>query len=289
MGINVNGLLREAAYRVASLLLGTIVLPFWLLIALAVFLGVPAWSGAVFFWLNTAKTTSTFAATLAPIITYPYFPGILALIGLAYLIVVAFPGSNVVRHKIVPIVGWLAVFLCFVAVIATACIGYFELRVREEANKIALGIPRDTPDYNSPKRPQTPLFGQDSNRYPTPDQTRILILQLSSLKGSLKLFPISWTDGDYETNTLRLQYADILRRAGIPILNMAEEPSGPDDVGILFQVRDPNNISDSAQKVLEALAIANVFPTLKKLPPTVNLDQGSDFVLFIAPRPIQWH
>jgi hypothetical protein len=88
--------LRRIAQRVASMLLGTIVLPFWLFIAMAVFLGIPNWSAAVHFWLDTAKTTSSGAATLAPINNiYPYFPGLLAIIGVAYLLVVAFPGGDV--------------------------------------------------------------------------------------------------------------------------------------------------------------------------------------------------
>ena len=255
---------------------------------MAIFLGVPAWSDAVRFWLETAKTTPSWAANVAPIITNQFFPAGLAIFGFVYLAIVGYEGSDIVRHKIVPVVGSIVVGICFLSILLAAGAGYFELRVREEGNKIALGIPRNTPDNISPQNPQKPLFSGNSGHDLTPDQTRILILELSKLKGSLTTFPIAITTNDFETGNTQRVYADILRRAGIAVDEFSEIPSGPEDEGLIFQVQDPNNMPVIAHKVLEAFAIANIFPTIRQYPANVG-QRTNPFSLFIAPRPIQWH
>lgn len=155
---------------------------------------------------------------------------------------------------------------------------------------MALGIPRNTPDFNNPKSPQKQLY-QNSNGYIlSPDQIRILILELAKLKGSLTLFPVATTPDDPDAWRVRLQYADILRRADIDMLDLTQKPSGPNDEGIIFEAMDPSNMSINAQKVQEALAVANILPKLEKMPPNLITSQPKeDFALFIAPRPIQWH
>ena len=280
-------LLARLARWIASVMLGRVVLPFWLTIAMAIFLGVPEWSEAVRFWLETAKTTGGIAATVAPILTYPYFPPGLAIFGFLYLAVVGYTGTDVVRHKLVPIVGWIVVGVCFVSIVAVAGAGYFEIRVRQEANKIALGIPRNTPDFNNPQRPQTPLFSQTNGRVLTPDQIRVLILELSKLRGTMQVLHVAYTPSDDEVSGVRVQYADILRRAGLGMSQLVQTPLGPEDEGLIFEVRDPNNISDNARKVQEAFAVANIFPKVQRAPSDL-LPQGIDFALFIAPRPILW-
>src|SRR5208283_2186606 len=99
--------LKQAVQWLLSVLLGRVTLPAWIAIALAIFLGIPTWNDAVRFWLETAKTTPTWAATAAPVITSPYFPPSLAIFGIVYLLIVGYGGGDIVSYKLVPVVGWI--------------------------------------------------------------------------------------------------------------------------------------------------------------------------------------
>lgn len=141
-----------------SALSGGVVLPAWIAIGMAIFLGVPAWSDAVHFWLNTAKTTPTWVATTATIIVNPYFPPGLALFGIVYLFVVGYEGTDIVRHQIVPVTGWIVVGVCFVVIFLTAGYGWLEISLRRAYDEGVAHVAREgTPSENTLSHPQRAL------------------------------------------------------------------------------------------------------------------------------------
>jgi hypothetical protein len=56
----------------------------------------------------------------------------------------------------------------------------------------------------------------------------------------------------------------------------------------MIAVRDPSNLPESAQKIREAFAVANI-----EIKPPIKLPEGTGtadipFFIFIGPRPMRW-
>lgn len=170
----------------------------------------------------------------------------------------------------------------------TGVIGYgrIELYIRQEADKIALGIPRGSPDEKSPIRPQVPLETQD--RSIQPDQFRILVTELAKDKGVIPFVHICTTPNDLEAQTIMRQFFPILSRSGIPYGDCQLAPSGPDEEGFLLEVASINNIPPPAQKFREALEIANIPLKVAQAPDGHIPNDNSGFLFYIAPKPLRW-
>lgn len=266
-----------------SLLLGRIVLPAWLAIAVAIFLTVPAVNDAVHFWLDTAETTPGWAAKLAPIIASSYFPGALGLFGLCYLILVGYEGTDIIRHTIVPVVGWIVVGLCLIAVLVTTGIGYFELRVRQEADKVALGIPRGaSPAENNAARPQRPL--QTQSRILQPDQIRILLQELPKFQQYQSKVFLASTPSDFETGSVIGQYPPLLVRSGIEPSMGSIKPRGPEDQGLIIAVAENSPIPEAAKRFQQILEVADIHVRIVA-GNWVNVGPGY-FIFWAAPAPL---
>ena len=172
--------------RIANALLGQFQVPGWLLIILAIIIGVPDWNSRYEFWLGVVQGMGGRMSLVAAVLLWPFFPAALGLLGAALL----FAGWNqkyvAQRHPAVPIVGWVCFALSVITVTLTAAYGWHEITLREAYDQGRAGVPRNTPADNSPSRPQTPLY--TSNEYGiTPDQSRILLVELPKIRG---LIPI---------------------------------------------------------------------------------------------------
>lgn len=71
--------------RFAKALLGQFQVPGWLFLILAIVIGVPDWTSRYQFWLGVAKSTSGKMSVVATILLWPYFPLVLAVIGLSFI------------------------------------------------------------------------------------------------------------------------------------------------------------------------------------------------------------
>jgi hypothetical protein len=118
--------------RITSVLLGTVQLPGWAMLLLAIVIGIPDWKSRYEFWISTAQSTGQQIAMLAPLLSHPYFPGILAIAGIIYLVIVGYPGESSIRHKFIPIFGWLFLAVIMVSIITTAGFGAIEIYIRKE-------------------------------------------------------------------------------------------------------------------------------------------------------------
>jgi hypothetical protein len=285
MAFSLRDLGRQFAQCLVGIVLGTVPLPGWAAILMAIFLGIPAWSEAVRFWLDTAKSTGGWAADVAPVLTNPYFPPALGVFGLLYLLIVGYPGAGLVRHRIVPIVGWLCLTVCFATVFVTAGSGYFELRVREEASKVALGIPRGTPNENNSVRPQKPLAYD--NRTLQPDQIRILLEELPRLRPIQSTITFSLDQSDNEPLSLYRQYHEIFTRSGLFHQMLYQLPRGPEDVGTMIEVRDIRNVPAEAQKLREAFDVASIYMPIVQMPDDfAKAYPVLAYAIYIGPAPI---
>ena len=227
--------LVEWARWIFSAVSGRVVLPVWIAIGIAIFLGIPAWNDAVHFWLNTAKTTPTWAAATASIILNPYFSPGLALFGIIYLFIVGYEGTNIVRHKIVPVIAWIVVGLCFIVVFLTTGYGWLELALRRAYDEGASHVAREgTPSENSASHPQHPLTSK--SRILEPDQERILLQELPKLRQYSKTFLLASTPSDGETYSAITRFMPLLVRSGINPELLSLIPQGPEMQGFIIAV-----------------------------------------------------
>jgi hypothetical protein len=148
------------------------------------------------------------------------------------------------------------------------------------------GIPRVTPDNNTPNQPQRPLAVNADIYQLQPDQTRILLQEIPKLKPYVKIVYFSKAPNDSGTPyQYWLRLLDIFTRSGVPARLLAEDPRGPEEEGLMIAVRDVTQIPLSAKKFLDAFEIANIrFRTIKM--PDGLATPDIDFVAFIGPPPI---
>jgi hypothetical protein len=251
---------------------------------MAIFLGIPAWSDAVHFWLDTAKTTPGWFSTAAPIITNQYFPAALAIFGVIYLVIVGYEGTNPIRHKIVPVVGWVVVGICFVSIFVTAGYGAVEIYIRTEIARGIAGIPRNSsPAGSTPSRPLA--FG---NHELVPDQIRILSDELPKLRDILQnnmYFAIA-PRGSGPLATNFAPYNMIFMRSGIKAYMQELPPRGPQDDGLIIFVGDTNNIPESAQKFIQTLSVADIHPEIMSRVDVPTIVSGQKWMFYIGPAPM---
>jgi hypothetical protein len=265
----------------AYVLLGTVPLPGWGFLILAIIMGVPDWKSRYDFWLGVAESSAPWFGPIIPVLRYPYFPAVLAIVGIIYLILVGYPGPSIIRHSVVPLVAWILFAISATAVVGTAVAGYFEFRVREEADKLVLSIPRSSsPRENNPLQPQRPLNYE--NRDLQPNQIRILLNEFPNLKASMQQLNIAIAPNDPQASSLFRQLQPIIYRSGIRPADASFPPRGPDDQGQLILVHDKNNVPNTARKLMEVLTIADI-PTQYS---TAESVRDPEFIFFIAPTPL---
>jgi hypothetical protein len=280
--------INRVATVVAHLLLGQFKLPGWLLLLVAIYMGVPDWNTRNEYWLNIAKSSGGLMSPIASILLWPYFAPALALTGLLYVVAVGRPwggASAPSRSPIIGWAGWIAFAICFATIAATIASGAVEAYIRTQIAEGIAGVPRGSPDENNPTKPQRPLMSE--NRILQPDQTRLLLEEMPSVKALTSMIFIASVPENTETYVVSEGYQDVFSRSGVIPQRMQIYPRGPDDHGVLIMVHDINAIPPAAEKLRDIMEIANVHPKIvdgaDKYIAKENKDQ---FILFIAPAPI---
>ena len=228
---------------------------------------------------RVVETMGGSPAMIAFVISSWEFSFALIALGVGYTVFVGEPEKHTQRHAWWPYVAASVFFVCLATMASVAIYGAYELQLRRAYDQGRSGIPRsNTPDV--PRPDQIPAYS--ANRQLTPDQIRILSIEFSKLNGVLSNISIRIPVNDNEAWAYRRQFQDILVRAGITNEEGIQAPRGLDDVGLIINVPNSNHIAPSAQKLIEALEVANIHPLVKELP-----GMSQDFVWFIAPRPLQ--
>jgi hypothetical protein len=160
VGTTVGARLRKflTRERITNALLGQFQVPGWLLLILAIIIGVPDWNARYEFWLGVAKSMGGPISVVASVLLWPYFPAALGLLGILFLLVGWNQRYTAQRHPAVPIVGWICFALSIITIAVTAAYGWHEIALREAYDQGRAGVPRDSPGINDPSRPQKPAI-----------------------------------------------------------------------------------------------------------------------------------
>jgi hypothetical protein len=133
-----------------------------------------------------------------------------------------------------------------------------------------------------------PLYASGDLYGITPDQSRIFLQEFPKLKPLIKAVVFSRAPSDQNAYSYFLRMHEILTRSGIPSDLRDQLPRGPEEEGLMIEVRDTKQVPLSAQRMREAFEIANIHLNLIEMPQSyVPLDV--DFVIFIGPQPIRWN
>jgi hypothetical protein len=260
-------------------------IPAWVFILYAIFREIPDFDSRIRFWLETTKYMGGYLGTVAAVLASPYFAPGLAGVAVLYLLFVGEPKKGVQRHVFWPYAAWIVLALCVSALAITAGWGAIEIYVRQEGNKIALGIPRGAPGEPGPQS-QVPLYDSDFWGL-TSDQLKILLTELPKLKPYVKIVWLSSASTDNQAGAFLSPLMQIIDRSGLSFGTITQSPRDPSEEGLMLAVSDINNPSIGAQKVREAFEVANIHLRLISLPDSLKLPDR-DFVIFIGPRPIKW-
>jgi hypothetical protein len=281
---------RSAAWwreRISAALLGQFQLPGWLLLLIAIVIGVPDWHSRYEFWLSTALSVGNHISVVAAILLWPYFSPMLATVAILYLVGVSRFQNRVMRHPAVAIAAWICVGLCLVAIVLTAGLGATEIYIRREVAKGIAGLPRGTPDEAAPGRPQSSPYISNWGAF-QPDQIRILLVEVPRLKPILPSTVWITVAPAGDTGSYASQFQEILVRSGIQPGLRSQNPRGPEEEGLMLAVRDLDNITTAAQKVREAFEIANIHLKLVRLSDDMKqADSALEFAVFVGPRPVR--
>jgi hypothetical protein len=260
-------------------------LPAWATLALLAFREIPAWKDDIDFWLNVTRHSGGFFAVIATAIESPFFTPVLGVASALYLVLVRQPkGRPIQRHPIWATAIWCIFLLCLAAVAATAISGFFELKMREAYDQGRAGVPRGAVGENNLNTPQTPFVTGNWGTI-SPDQMRILIQELPKLPTKqVFFFSVPNDNGGWQ---YWHQFNDVFQRSGISAPRGDQMPRGPQEEGLMLEVRDKNNIPESAQKMLEAFAMANIDIQVIDAPKDF-LNPAWYFAIFIGPAPIRW-
>jgi hypothetical protein len=104
--------------------------PGWLAIIIAVFNGLPDFTGRIQFWFGAARTMTGYVGDVATVMGSPYFSPVLFLTGLAYLFLVGHQPR--VAHPIWPVLGWAVFGLVGLAFWSVLVAGYVASRQNSE-------------------------------------------------------------------------------------------------------------------------------------------------------------
>jgi hypothetical protein len=238
------------------------------------------------FW-RVVETMGGSPAMIASIISSWQFSLALIVVGIGYTVFVGEPESGTQRHAWWPYVAASVFFICVAAMGTVAIYGAIELYIRHEIATGVAGLPRGTPDIGNPSRPQTPLTVDNWGAL-TPDQSRILLQELPKIALSPPIVMFSTMPNDNTGYALWRQFNQIFERCGINTPRIDQLPHSPKDEGLMLEVRDPNNVPATAEKLREAFDVANISLPVVSLPDHL-VSTDVEFVVFIGPPPIRWH
>ena len=230
-----------------------------------------------------AESVGGTPAMLTTAILWPWTGIILIISGVMYVVFVGEPTSGVQRHHSWPYVGWAIAAFVFVSMAGTALYGAMELHIRSEIAKGIAGVARGTtPSENNQAHPQRPLSLEDLRLQP--DQIRILKEELPKLRGSLNQITIAYVQFDSETLSVANQYFSVFERSGIPPQLITAPPSGPEEEGVIIEVKDKTKIPPTVKRLLDIFAIADIHPTVHDGKNTNYVQDYDDFFYSLLRR-----
>jgi hypothetical protein len=235
---------------------------------------------------RVVETMGGTPAMIASVIASWQFSLALIIIGVGYTVFVGEPESGTQRHVWWPYLAASVFFICVAAMATVAIYGAMELYIRREIATGIAGLPRGSPDASNPNRPQTPLTVDNWGSL-TPDQSRILLQELSKLTFPNSTVMFSTVPNDNAGYGFWRQFNQIFARNGVNATRMDQFPRGPKEEGLMLEVRDVNNIPVSAEKLREAFDVANISLSVIAMPNGI-VSPGIEFVVFIGPAPIRW-
>jgi fermentation-respiration switch protein FrsA (DUF1100 family) len=142
-------------------------------------------------------------------------------------------------------------------------------------------VPSEGP-VNSPESPA-------QQRRLSDDRKRLLAKALANLKDITPQLPVTFVNGDRESETYMHDFADAFRRAGIAPVFTWTSPDGPDQVGVFIALKDPKSQAQSpeVQGLRSALKEIGVDAPIISLPKTgIDGAPPASIALYVAPRPL---
>lgn len=121
-----------------------------------------------------------------------------------------------------------------------------------------------------------------ARRFLTVAAKRELLSEIVSLKSEIPNIVINRASSG-DSSSYMMDFVDVFDRAGITVVTGFEEPSGPEETGVMIAVPDLKNIPAIAGKLRRALARIGIETRLIALP--ANATQSS-VVIFIGPEPL---
>ncbi len=234
---------------------------------------------------RVVESTGGSPALIATIISSWQFSVALIVVGLGYTIFVGEPRAGVQRHPWWPYIAASVFFICFTIMASVAIYGWYEVQQRKAYAAGAAGIPRNS----SPANPKTdsnqrPIYS-DAPRYLTPDQQRLLIAEGGKFHTELSGFQVTFLETDMETFAFASALNTTFARAAIQTRGVSPQALGePGREGIMIEVPDRNNPSESASRLQQLLLIADIQAPFVQ---TIPLFKEVPVVLFVGPRPLQ--
>ena len=222
-------------------------------------------------------------AMIASVISSWQFSLALIVAGIGYTVFVGEPEAGTQRHAWWPYVAASVFIICVAAMASVAMYGALELYIRRQIAEGVAGLPRG-PEANNPSRQQTPFTAGNWGSI-TPDQMRILIQELPKLPLKRPRVEFASVPNDNAGWQYWHQFNDVFQRSGINAPRSDQLPRGPQEEGLMLEVKDKTNIPESAQKLLEAFAIANI--DIRVIEAPSGLLDETEFVVFIGPAPIR--
>jgi hypothetical protein len=228
-------------------------------------------------------------ALIAQVLLWQWTGLVLVAAGLGYVVFVGEP-KQAVRHHWWRYVGWSIFSLVLVAMIAMGGYGWLELALRRAHDEGVAGIARGTPSDNTPSHPQRPL--ESPSRVLQPDQIRILLEELPKFKQQYNNLPffLASTPNDNETWGVARQYSNLLIRSGLNPRDVQVAPRGPQDQGLLIITLGDKPTPQSAVKLREILALADIPAQIIRSNNRVDFPylntNDVEFIFYVAPAPI---
>lgn len=90
------------------------------------------------------------------------------------------------------------------------------------------------------------------------------------------------TTNGYSNSGYALEISKLFGTAGIEPSRGIQYPNSPDETGIMISAKDPDNLTEPAQRILEIFEANGLHPKKTQLPSKI----GADFTVFIGPNPL---
>lgn len=155
------------------------------------------------------------------------------------------------------------------------------LPARQDKPKVTLLLKAPSTPNTSPPRNEQPTRGLEVTGLSN-DLKKTLLAEIAPLKPELPAMLINRGVAG-GGSPLLMDFAEVFDRAGISPTTGFEEPSGPDQVGVMLAVQDLNNVPQIAKKIKAALEKIGIDAPYIPLPKEASHIPQTTFAIFIGP------